>query len=49
MLRFIYKSIENIIYLFPNVRPESQEFAVNSVKGRFKEIPLSRILGIEQL
>lgn len=49
MLRFVYKSIENIIYLFPNVRSETQEFTVNPMKGRLKKVPLSRILRIEQL
>jgi len=48
MLRLIYKSVENIIYLFSNVCPEPQEFSVNSVQSRLEEIPLSWILGIEQ-
>lgn len=48
MLRFVYKSIENIIYLFSNVRPEAQEFSVDSMESRFKEISLPRILGVEQ-
>lgn len=49
MLCLVYKSIENIIYLFPNVRSEAQKFSVNPMEGRFKKVPLSRILRIEQL
>lgn len=48
MLRLIYKSIENIIYLFPNVRSETQKFSVNPMEGCLEKIPLSRILRIEQ-
>lgn len=49
MLRFVNKSIENVIYLFPNVRSEAQELPIDPVQSRFKEVPFPWILRIEQL
>lgn len=48
MFRLVYKSVENVIYLLPDVRPETQKFAVDSVKRCFQKVSLSRILGIEK-
>lgn len=40
--------IENIIDLFSDVRPQSQELSIDPVQGSFKEVSLSGIFTVKQ-
>ncbi len=41
--------VEDIVNLFPNVGPETQELSVDSVENRLEEVSLARVLAVEQL
>ena len=47
-LSFVDEVVEDVIYLFPNVRPQTEKLPINPMQGGFQEISLSRILGVEQ-
>lgn len=49
MFGLVYKSIENVIYLFANESSQAQEFAIDPVQSSFEEIAFTRILRIEQI
>ena len=40
--------IKYIVDLFPNVRPQPEEFAVYPMKYRFEKVPFSGIFAVEQ-
>lgn len=40
--------IENVIDLFSDVRPQSQELSIDPVQGGFKEVSLSGILAVKK-
>ena len=47
-LSLVYKVVEDIVDLFPDVGSQTQELAIYSVQSCLQEISLSRILGVEQ-
>ena len=47
-LCLVYKVVEDVVYLFPDVGSQSKKFSINSVKSRLEEISLSRILRVKQ-
>ena len=47
-LCLVYKVVEDVVDLFPDVGSQSKKFSINSVKSRLEEISLSRILRVKQ-
>ena len=47
-LCLVYKVVEDVVDLFPDVGSQAQELAIYSVKGGLQEISLSWILRVEQ-
>ena len=47
-LCLVYKVVEDVVDLFPDVGSQAQELPIYSVKGGLQEISLSWILGVEQ-
>ena len=47
-LCLVYKVVEDVVDLFPDVGSQTQELAIYSVKSCLQEISLSWILGVEQ-
>ena len=43
-LCLVYKVVEDVVDLFPNICSQSQELAIYPVQSRLEEISLSRVL-----
>ena len=49
VFRLINEAEEDVVDLLPDEGSESQEFAVDSMETGLEEIPLTRVLAVEQL
>lgn len=49
MLRLVYKSVENIVDLLPDVRAQAEELSVDPVQRRLEEVPLPGVLRVEEI
>ena len=47
-LCLVYKVVEDVVDLLPDVGSQAEELPIYSVKSCLQEISLSRILGVEQ-
>ena len=41
--------VNSLTHLLADVGPESEEFAVDPVERRLEEVPLARVLGVEEV
>ena len=49
VFRLVNEAEEDVVDLLPDEGSETQEFAVDSMETGLEEIPLSRVLAVEQL
>lgn len=44
-----HSPVKNVINVFPNVRSQAQELAVDTMKSRLQEVSFSGIFTVEQI